>query len=71
MSTILKILERIGGIHLLRKAWRDLGGDHLQATIEGLAWRGVVVISVYLYNESPTFKAGLDQIIKAVSGGPQ
>ena len=63
------ILSRIVGAHLLKAEWRKLDGAHLQATVEGLAWRYVVIPAcVYGYQASPKFKAGLDQIIAAVSG---
>ena len=63
------ILGRIIGSHLLKAEWTKLGGGHLQATVEGLAWRGVVAGTVLLYNVSPKFAKGLDQIIAAVTGG--
>ena len=63
------ILGRVVGSHLLKAEWRKLDGSHLQATIEGLAWRGIVAGTVALYSSNDKFKGGLDQIIAAVTGG--
>lgn len=56
------IAKRIIGAHLF-------GDLHLQAKIETIAWRVVIAGTVAAYHESPKFKAGLDQIIAAVTGG--
>ena len=66
---ILHVLTRIAGIHLVQAEWRKRGGDHLQATIEGLAWRGVVAASGVLYAKYPKFAEGVDQVLAALSGG--
>ena len=65
---ILKILIHVAGWHLVQAEWRKLGGAHLQATVEGLAWRGIVAASGILYAKYPAFKAGVDQIVTALGG---
>lgn len=65
---ILNFLLRVAGYHLVQAEWRKLGGEHLQATVEGLAWRGIVVASGALYAKYPAFKDGVDQIVAALGG---
>lgn len=65
---LLKILIHIAGWHLVQAEWRKRGGEHLQATVEGLVWRGIVLASGVLYAKFPNFKSGLDQILVALSG---
>ena len=65
---IKTILGRIVGSHLLEAGWTKLGGGHLQATIEGIGAR-VVVVTAFAYHNSDTFSDWFDNVVAAVTGG--
>ena len=62
------VLSRIVGAHLVKAEWRKLGGEHLQATVEGLGGRAVVVLA-FAYHNSPTFAGWFDGVVSAITGG--
>ena len=68
MEMIGTILGRVVGSHLLKAQWRKLDGSHLQATIEGVGAR-VVVVTALAYHNSDTFKGWFDGFVAAVTGG--
>ena len=65
---IKMILGRIVGSHLLKAEWRKLDGSHLQATIEGVGAR-VVVVAALAYQNSDAFQGWFDNVVAAVTGG--
>lgn len=62
------ILSRIVGAHLVQAEWRNLGGAHLQATIEGIGAR-LVILLTFLYHEFPGFAHWFDGVVSAITGG--
>ena len=68
MDSLKIILGRVVGSHLLKAEWTKLGGGHLQATIEGIGAR-VVVVTALAYRNSDTFKDWFDGFVAAVTGG--
>ena len=62
------ILGRIVGSHLFKAKWRNLGGEHLQATVEGVGAR-LAVVTAFAYHNSDTFKGWFDGFVAAVTGG--
>ena len=67
-GTIRTIFGRIIGSHLFKAEWTKLGGGHLQATIEGIGAR-VVVVTAFAYHNSDTFSDWFDNVVVAVTGG--
>ena len=68
MELIGTIFGRIVGSHLFKSEWTKLGGGHLQATIEGIGAR-VVVVTTFAYHNSDTFAGWFDGFVAAVTGG--
>ena len=68
MDAIGTILGRIVGSHLFKAEWRKLDGSHLQATIEGIGAR-VVVVTAFAYHNSDAFQGWFDNVVAAVTGG--
>ena len=62
------ILSRIVGAHLVKAEWRKLGGEHLQASIEGIGGR-VIVVGAFLYHNWPGFAHWFDGVVSAITGG--
>ena len=62
------IIGRIIGAHLLKAEWRKLDNKHLQATMEGLGGRAVVVLA-FAYHNSPAFAGWFDGVVSAITGG--
>ena len=68
MDSLKIILGRVVGSHLFKAGWRKLDGSHLQATIEGIGAR-VVVVTAFAYHNSDAFQGWFDNVVAAVTGG--
>ena len=62
------IISRIVGTDLFEAEWRNLGGAHLQATVERVGARAIVVLA-FAYHNSPGFAHWFDGVVSAITGG--